>query len=117
MTRTRDLEAGIAAGGDDNIHKPVSDVVLGAKIRAMQRIIQMRYSLLVLTAQARYRQPGTAPPDVALDGLTGIANRRHFRGNTEPRMAAFDAQGNGILGDRAMSTISGITRSSRLPGR
>ena len=77
MTKDEDLEAGIAAGGDDYIHKPVSDVVLGAKIRAMQRIIQMRYSLLVLT-----RKLDTANQELrrltSLDGLTGITNRRHF---------------------------------------
>ncbi|MDQ5960681.1 MAG: hypothetical protein QG592_1764 [Pseudomonadota bacterium] len=77
MTKDEDLEKGIAAGGDDYIHKPVSDVVLGAKIRAMQRIIQMRYSLLVLT-----RKLDTANQELkrltSLDGLTGIANRRHF---------------------------------------
>ncbi|MBK9446798.1 MAG: diguanylate cyclase [Betaproteobacteria bacterium] len=77
MTKDEDLEKGIAAGGDDYIYKPVSDVVLGAKIRAMQRIIQMRYSLLVLT-----RKLDTANQELkrltSLDGLTGIANRRHF---------------------------------------
>ena len=77
MTKDEDLEKGIAAGGDDYIHKPVSDVVLGAKIRAMQRIIQMRYSLLVLT-----RKLDAANQELrrltSLDGLTGIANRRHF---------------------------------------
>ncbi|MCP5268888.1 MAG: diguanylate cyclase [Zoogloeaceae bacterium] len=77
LTSDEDLEKGIAAGGDDYIFKPVSDVVLGAKIRAMQRIIQMRYSLLVLT-----RKLDTANQELkrlsSLDGLTGIANRRHF---------------------------------------
>jgi diguanylate cyclase (GGDEF)-like protein len=77
MTKDEDLEKGIAAGGDDYIFKPVSDVVLGAKIRAMQRIIQMRYSLLVLT-----RKLDSANQELkrltSLDGLTGIANRRHF---------------------------------------
>jgi diguanylate cyclase (GGDEF)-like protein len=77
LTKDEDLETGIAAGGDDYIFKPVSDVVLGAKIRAMQRIIQMRYSLLVLT-----RKLDTANQELrrltSLDGLTGITNRRHL---------------------------------------
>lgn len=77
MTKDEYLEQGIAAGGDDYIHKPISDVVLGAKIRAMQRIIQMRHSLLVLT-----RKLDAANKELrrltSLDGLTGIANRRHF---------------------------------------
>jgi diguanylate cyclase (GGDEF)-like protein len=77
LNKDEDLEKGIAAGGDDYLHKPVSDVVLGAKIRAMQRIIQMRQSMLVLT-----RKLDTANHELkrlaSLDGLTGIANRRHF---------------------------------------
>lgn len=77
LDRDEDLEKGIAAGGDDYLLKPVSAVVLGAKIRALQRIIQMRQSLLVLT-----RKLDTANHELkrlaSLDGLTAIANRRHF---------------------------------------
>ncbi len=77
MTSDHDLENGIASGGDDYLYKPVSEVVLGAKIRAMQRIIQMRTSLVVMA-----RQLDTANQELkrlsASDGLTGIANRRYF---------------------------------------
>lgn len=72
-----DLERGIAVGGDDYLVKPVSEIVLTAKVRAMQRIAQMRYSLLVLT-----RRLDEANRELtrlsAVDGLTGIANRRQF---------------------------------------
>lgn len=72
-----DLERGIAVGGDDYLVKPVSEVVLKAKVRAMQRIAQMRYSLLVLT-----RKLDDANRELtrlsSVDGLTGIANRRRF---------------------------------------
>ena len=77
LTDDADLEKGIAAGGDDYMHKPVSEVVLCAKVRAMQRIIQMRTSLVVLT-----RKLDTANQELrrlsSSDGLTGIANRRLF---------------------------------------
>lgn len=77
LTKDADLERGIAAGGDDYLFKPLSEVVLGAKVRAMQRIIQMRHSLLVLT-----RKLDSANRELtrlsAVDGLTGIANRRQF---------------------------------------
>ena len=77
LNKDKDIEMGIAAGGDDYLLKPISEVVLAAKIRAMQRIIQMRQSLLVLT-----RKLDTANQELkrltSLDGLTGIANRRHF---------------------------------------
>jgi diguanylate cyclase (GGDEF)-like protein len=72
-----DLARGISVGGDDYLTKPVSEIVLEAKVRAMQRIAQMRYSLLVLT-----RKLDEANRELtrlsAVDGLTGIANRRSF---------------------------------------
>ena len=77
LNKDQDIEKGIAAGGDDYLLKPISEIVLGAKIRAMQRIVQMRHSLLVLT-----RKLDTANQELkrltSLDGLTGVANRRHF---------------------------------------
>jgi len=76
-TKDEDLEQGISAGGDDYILKPVSKVVLTAKVRAMQRIMQMRHSLLKVTHKL-----DTANHELkrlsAMDGLTGIPNRRHF---------------------------------------
>jgi diguanylate cyclase (GGDEF)-like protein len=76
-TSDEDLERGIAVGGDDYLAKPVSEAVLKAKVRAMQRIAQMRYSLLVLT-----RKLDDANRELtrisSFDGLTGIANRRTF---------------------------------------
>jgi PleD family two-component response regulator len=77
MDKDEDIEMGISAGGDDYLSKPVSETVLKAKIRAMQRIIQMRTSLVVLT-----RKLDTANQELkrlsSSDGLTGIANRRFF---------------------------------------
>ncbi len=76
-TADEDLQRGIAAGGDDYLVKPVSEVVLGAKLRAMQRILQMRESLVMLT-----RKLDAANRELrrlsSIDGLTGIANRRQF---------------------------------------
>lgn len=77
LGKDEDIEKGISAGGDDYLHKPVSEIVLDAKIRAMQRIIQMRTSLVVLA-----RKLDAANQELkrlsASDGLTGIANRRFF---------------------------------------
>lgn len=77
LSSDEDMARGIAAGGDDYLFKPISEVVLNAKIRAMQRIIQMRTSLVVLA-----RRLDTANQELrrlsSVDGLTGIANRRHF---------------------------------------
>ncbi|UCV27112.1 GGDEF domain-containing response regulator [Ferribacterium limneticum] len=72
-----DIEQGIAAGGDDYLPKPVSEIVLGAKIRTMQRIVLMRASLLAVT-----RKLDAANQELirisSSDGLTGVANRRYF---------------------------------------
>lgn len=76
-TSDEDLEKAIAVGGDDYLIKPVSEIVLAAKVRAMQRIAQMRHALLILT-----RKLDDANQELtrlsSLDGLTGIPNRRQF---------------------------------------
>lgn len=75
--RDEDVEQAIGAGGDDYIYKPVSQVLLTAKIRAMHRIVQMRSSLVVLA-----RKLDTANQELlrlsSSDGLTGLPNRRFF---------------------------------------
>jgi diguanylate cyclase (GGDEF)-like protein len=77
MTADEDIEAGIAAGGDDYLTKPVSEIIFAAKVRAMQRIFLARESLLLMT-----RKLDAANQELkrlsAIDGLTGIANRRLF---------------------------------------
>lgn len=77
LGKDEDIEQGIMAGGDDYLHKPVSEVVLGAKVRAMERLIQMRGSLVSLASEL-----DTANQELqrlsASDALTGIANRRYF---------------------------------------
>jgi diguanylate cyclase (GGDEF)-like protein len=71
------IEQGIAAGGDDYLPVPVSEIVLGSKIRTMQRIVLMRSSLISLT-----RKLDAANQELvrisSSDGLTGVSNRRHF---------------------------------------
>ncbi|MDR2187431.1 MAG: diguanylate cyclase [Azonexus sp.] len=77
LGKDKDIEQGIMAGGDDYLLKPVSEVVLGAKVRAMGRLIEMRDSLVKLASEL-----DKANQDLqrlsASDGLTGIANRRYF---------------------------------------
>lgn len=77
LGQDEDLEKGIAAGGDDYLLKPISEIVLAAKIRAMQRLVLMRRSLTSLT-----RKLDAANQELvrisSSDGLTGIANRRYF---------------------------------------
>ena len=72
-----DLAHGIAAGGDDYLIKPVSEIVLRAKVDAMRRIATMRATLVQLT-----RKLDEANQELerlnAIDGLTGVANRRRF---------------------------------------
>lgn len=77
MSDDGDLARGIAAGGDDYLIKPVSEVVFHAKVRAMQRLVEMQRSLVDVTnkldeANAELLRLSTT------DALTGIANRRSF---------------------------------------
>ncbi|KAF7600338.1 MAG: diguanylate cyclase response regulator [Candidatus Dactylopiibacterium carminicum] len=72
-----ELERAISVGSDDFLVKPVSEMVLTAKVRAMQRISQMRHSLVVLTR--RLDEANRELLRLSLvDGLTGVANRRQF---------------------------------------
>jgi diguanylate cyclase (GGDEF)-like protein len=69
-----DLHRGIEAGGDDYLVKPVSPIVLAAKLRAMQRLLAMRKRLVDMSeelndANQRLQQM------VELDALTGLINR------------------------------------------
>lgn len=70
MSDSKDIEKGIDAGGDDYLVKPIDAIVLNAKLRAMQRIAEMRNELHKANLELRLM--------AAKDGLTGIANRRHF---------------------------------------
>lgn len=89
----QDLDRAIEAGGDDYLVKPVSFVVLNAKIRALHRIETMRSKLLEMS-----RELAAANRELEKlsrqDGLTGIANRRHFDSylQLEVRRAARERQ-------------------------
>ncbi len=69
-TDDNSVEEGIEAGGDDYLTKPVSAIILKAKIRAMQRIIDMRNQLREMNEQLEQLSQR--------DGLTQLYNRRTF---------------------------------------
>ena len=70
-----DVWLGIEAGGDDYLVKPVSPMILHAKLRAMQRLLGMRQRLVQLSDELR-----TANSQLQelsnVDALTGLMNRR-----------------------------------------
>jgi diguanylate cyclase (GGDEF)-like protein len=77
MEADQDLERAIEAGGDDYLVKPVSFVVLNAKIRAMQRIDSMRRKLQEMSSQLTSVNRELEQLS-RQDALTRIANRRYF---------------------------------------
>ncbi len=74
------IKQGIDAGGDDYITKPFSEITLAAKIKAMQRISDMRQELITTSHQLE-RLSST-------DTLTGLYNRFQFERSLVEKLAA-----------------------------
>jgi diguanylate cyclase (GGDEF)-like protein len=72
-----DLERGIESGGDDYLFKPISAIVLNAKLRAMQRLQAMQARLLELSTQLEASNQHLQHLSEH-DSLTGLLNRRGF---------------------------------------
>lgn len=70
LSQSSHIVEGIEAGGDDYLTKPVDPTVLNAKLKAMQRIADMRTQLATVNRQLKEM--------AEKDGLTGLANRRRF---------------------------------------
>lgn len=70
MVNNEDIAKGIDAGGDDYLTKPYDEIILAAKIKAMQRIANMRQKLFTLNKQLSTL--------LSTDTLTGIYNRLQF---------------------------------------
>jgi diguanylate cyclase (GGDEF)-like protein len=77
MDKDKDLARGIEVGGDDYLLKPVSEMVLRAKVGAMRRLVEMQRSLVDVTQQLNVANKELQRLSTT-DGLTGIANRRMF---------------------------------------
>lgn len=72
-----DIAAGIKAGGDDYLAKPVEQKILAAKMEAMQRIAEMRAKLITLSKELEVANEELKHL-VDVDGLTGLSNRRYI---------------------------------------
>ena len=77
MTKDEDLARGIDAGGDDYLMKPISEIVLKAKVIAMRRLVEMQRSLIDVTYKLNVANKELQLLS-ATDGLTGLSNRRMY---------------------------------------
>ena len=83
---TQAIVKAIDAGGDDYLSKPIEPEVLEAKMKAMERISNMRKSLIRLTNELTDAN-AELNKLAAMDGLTGLSNRRHFDNFFEHQIA------------------------------
>jgi len=72
-----EVATGMAAGGDDYLVKPVSPIVLRAKMNAMERIRAIQSNLLNTREQLR-RTVERLELAAHVDGLTDLPNRRRL---------------------------------------
>lgn len=70
-----DIWRGIEAGGDDYLVRPVSPMILNAKLRAMQRLQHMRRQLVLMSDELREANVQLQQLS-SIDSLTGLMNRR-----------------------------------------
>ena len=77
MTKDEDLARGIEVGGDDYLMKPISEIVLQAKVNAMRRLVEMQRSLIEVTQKLNQANKELQLLS-ATDGLTGLSNRRMY---------------------------------------
>ncbi|MBN8505845.1 MAG: diguanylate cyclase [Burkholderiales bacterium] len=90
-----EFSRGIEAGGDDFLSKPVTTRLLGAKLRAMQRLLAMRRKLEerseeLRQANAQLEQLSTH------DALTGLPNRRALDAHLHQEIAACRREGQAL---------------------
>ncbi|MFT7683571.1 MAG: diguanylate cyclase (GGDEF)-like protein [Moritella dasanensis] len=85
-TSPEDVMIGIEAGGDDYLPKPIQKQILIAKMTAMERIAAMRTQLLKVKSDLELANEELGRL-ATLDGLTGIANRRHLDNTAAKELA------------------------------
>lgn len=93
--RESDLWDGIESGGDDYLTKPVSPVVLAAKLRAMHRLRLMELRNREISEELRRVNLQLRNLSVT-DELTGLLNRRAFDDHLQREIRSAQREGSNL---------------------
>lgn len=92
LARDVDVWRGIESGGDDYLVKPVSPMVLRAKLLAMERLLRMRSRLVQLSDELR-KANRRLQQISDTDGLTCLTNRRALDARLRDEIAGARSSG------------------------